>query len=364
MPISIPDRFGVPSEPFEVALWQWSCMLRCAIPAQVVSFDPVKLTCEVQVMIQELVRLPRKSNDPSPNPGNTQNLADWDTIPNLRDVPVVMMHAGGWSLTFPVEAGDECLLIFADACIDGWWESGNLSAQYDRRRHDLSDAFALFGPWSQKPSTRLYNYSTGSMQLRSDDQSVVIDLAPGAIDIAAPVVTITAGTVTLTGASAIHLAGPVTVEGSLSATGGIDVTGTMTVTGDIESIGNIHTTGNIVAEGTIVAGSPTFAATRAGQQPGMVAAEHSMVTLGDITAEGNIAATGSLAAGTTIYAADDISSGTHVRALGDVTSAGRTISLTDHIHSTPPNDKPTSPPIPLVTATQPAPEPPPAEPKE
>jgi hypothetical protein len=179
--LSIQERLGLHTEPIEGAAWQWACALRCAIPGIVQSFDPVKQTCVVQIAIQERIAPPL-------TPGVTGAPPDWETINPLQDVPIIMMRVPGWSITLPIVAGTECLLIFADMCIDGWWQSGGLQPQMDRRRHDLSDAFALFGPWSQPH--KLANYSTTSMQIRSDDQSILIDLAPGQITVTAPTVNV------------------------------------------------------------------------------------------------------------------------------------------------------------------------------
>lgn len=178
--ISIQERLKLKIEPFESTAWQWACMLRCAIPGKVVSFNSVKQTCVVQPIIQELVLKP----PPGVTDDTTQNIPTNETIAPIQDVPIIMMRAGGWSITFPIVVGTECLLIFADMCIDGWYETGKLSPQYDRRRHDLSDAFALFGPWSQ-PNV-VSNYSTSTMQIRSDDHSVIIDLNLSGINIVAP----------------------------------------------------------------------------------------------------------------------------------------------------------------------------------
>lgn len=185
---SIQERLALLSEPIEGAAWQWACMLRVAIPGIVVSYDPVRQTCVVQPTIQELVLLPPPATPQVPNPGTTQNIPTNVTINPVQDVIPIMMRVPGWSITFPITPGTECLLIFADACVDGWWQNGGINPQYDRRRHDLSDAFALFGPWSQP--NKLNNYSQSSMQIRSDDLTVVIDLAPGKITITAPEVNV------------------------------------------------------------------------------------------------------------------------------------------------------------------------------
>jgi hypothetical protein len=188
--LSIQERLGLHTESIAGAAWQWACMLRCAVPGIVVSFDPVKQTCIVQPAIQEMVLLPPPPTQQVTNPGSTQNIPTSVTIEPIQDVPIMMMRVPGWSMTFPITKGTECLLIFSDMCIDGWWQNGGINPQYDRRRHDLSDAFAWFGPWSQ-PNV-LPNYSTSSVQIRSDDQTVLIDLASGAITVTASSVEIKA----------------------------------------------------------------------------------------------------------------------------------------------------------------------------
>jgi hypothetical protein len=187
---SVQQRLALATEPIVGAAWQWACMLRCATPGIVVSFDPVKQTCVVQPAIMEEVLLPPPGLPPFADgtPNTTQNIPTKVAIAPIQDVPIIMMRVPGWSITLPIVPGTECLLIFADSCIDGWWQSSGVQPQFDRRRHDLSDAFALFGPWSQQKL--LTDYSTTSMQIRSDDQTVIIDLSTDGVTITAPLVSI------------------------------------------------------------------------------------------------------------------------------------------------------------------------------
>lgn len=186
--LSVQERLGLQSEPIEGSAWQWACALRSATPGIVKSFDAVKQTCVVQIATQELVLLPPPATSQNTSPGSTQNIPTSVSIQPLQDVPIIMMRVPGWSITLPITEGTECLLIFADNCIDGWWQNSGVNAQYDRRRHDLSDALAVFGPWSQ-PNV-LSDYSTDSLQIRSDDLSVLIDLADGQITLSSPSVII------------------------------------------------------------------------------------------------------------------------------------------------------------------------------
>lgn len=196
---SLPQRLGIATDPIEGALWQWTCMLRSSIPGIVQSFDPVAQTCVVQPAIMETVLLPPPPTKKNPNPGFYQNVPTPEAIKPIQDVLVLMMRVPGWSITLPIVPGTPCLLVFSDCCIDGWWDTGNLSVQYDRRRHDLSDAIAIFGPWSRRDN--LQNYSTTSMQIRSDDQNTLIDLTSGVITITAPIVNVNGNVNVSSGAS-------------------------------------------------------------------------------------------------------------------------------------------------------------------
>ena len=61
----------------------------------------------------------------------------YNDYPLLKGVPFVVLGGGGGSLTFPISAGDNCLLLFCDYEIDRWWDTGeNLPANFERR-HDI-----------------------------------------------------------------------------------------------------------------------------------------------------------------------------------------------------------------------------------
>lgn len=145
--------------------------LRVSIPAIVQSFDPETQTVTVQVAIREVVKTPA-------GPQNT------DIYP-IAFVPVVFPSAGGFSLTLPVQPGDEGMLVFCDMCIDLWWVRGGVQNQFERRRHDVSDCG--FYPGGRSKPRSLSNYSTDSAQLRSDDGSAYVEIAAGQIvNIVAP----------------------------------------------------------------------------------------------------------------------------------------------------------------------------------
>ena len=127
-----------------------SSNLRVAIPGIIKAFDAATQTVKVQPAIREVIY------DGVGTPTHVE-------LPELLDVPVIMPHAGDYAITLPIAEGDECLIIYADMCIDGWWQSGGVQNQVEMRRHDLSDGFAILGPWSQ--TKRLANYNPNKLQL-------------------------------------------------------------------------------------------------------------------------------------------------------------------------------------------------------
>lgn len=181
MAVSDQTRSGDLAETFKSERDTTKNQIRVALPGIVQSFDPDAVTAVVQPAIRSVE---------TDNDGNriTKN------YPLLVDVPVVFPRGGGCTLTFPVKAGDECLVIFADRCIDFWWQNGGVQEPVDDRVHDLSDAFCIVGPQSQ--AQKISGISTGAAQLRSDDGSTFFELnpttqkikivAPGGLDVVTP----------------------------------------------------------------------------------------------------------------------------------------------------------------------------------
>lgn len=152
--------------------------LRVASPGIIQSVDYAKQTCTVQLAIRERL--------------NFDGNLEWSDIPILSDVPFFIYSGGGYCLTLPINAGDECLVIFGDCCMDAWWQSGGVQNQVERRRHDLSDGFAIVGFRSQANSVD--GYSGGSAQLRNADGSAYIEISGSAINIVGGSVSINGST--------------------------------------------------------------------------------------------------------------------------------------------------------------------------
>ena len=135
--------------------------LHTALPGEVISFNPQTQTAEVQPVGKVKLQ-------------NGESV----TMPPCLDVPVKFPFGGGFGLTFPVKAGDTCLIIFAEKNIDNWYAGQNEEEQ-DTRRFDLSDGFALVGFANQK--TAISNFDMSGTCLRNKDNTVNIKLDDSSI---------------------------------------------------------------------------------------------------------------------------------------------------------------------------------------
>lgn len=61
----------------------------------------------------------------------------------LVDCPIVMQRTETGGLTYPLQAGDNCLVLFNDRDIDNWFETGVSSSPNSKRSHNLSDGLIL-----------------------------------------------------------------------------------------------------------------------------------------------------------------------------------------------------------------------------
>lgn len=117
----------------DAAIAQGLAGLRVMVPGEVIDFDAPTQTATIQPLLSDLIF------DGGGTVGTVVQL------PPINSVPVQFPGAGGFAETWPVAAGDPCLLVFADRSLDNWYERGGVVDPVEERRHDITDAVAILG---------------------------------------------------------------------------------------------------------------------------------------------------------------------------------------------------------------------------
>lgn len=136
-----------------------SSTTNCIKIGQIESFNPTKQTAVVSIQHKK-TRTDAYGN---------RVLFDY---PVLAEVPVVILGGGKSRITFPISAGDQCLVLFNDFELDQWWVSKEPRPSEFRREHDISDGIALVGIHSLVDL--IQGYSNYIDLHYSDDSNIIV----------------------------------------------------------------------------------------------------------------------------------------------------------------------------------------------
>ena len=137
--------------------------IHTAMPGRVVSYDP-------------------STNRASVQPNGDYKSEDGRNIqyPIIHNVPIQfpMGQGGTAGITFPINAGDGCLLVFSETQNDDFL-GGNKGDSEDSRRHSLNDAIAIPGVYAGAAPSNVSHPGDvcvfkGGTMLRISDGSVEI----------------------------------------------------------------------------------------------------------------------------------------------------------------------------------------------
>lgn len=187
--------------------------LHTSTPGIIESFDAEKQLATVQPAIKR-VFVTREGNKEILSPSE---------LPLLINVPIIFPRGGGFSLTFPVKKGDECLLTFCERSIDNWHKTGKIEIPGAKRFHSLSDATAFVGLSSL--INKVPNYDSTNTQLKSDDSKVEITLLTNGT------INIKANTKVTVDAPDAEFTGNVKIFGNLEVIGSTSLSSTVTSNG-------------------------------------------------------------------------------------------------------------------------------------
>lgn len=106
--------------------------VRTCEPGIVNAYDPSSCTVDVQPLLMR-----------------TRPLEDGTTLtvraPVVNACPVIFVGGGGSRLTFPIKAGDTCLLLIGARSFARWKLIGGEVDPKDNRHHHISDSIAIVG---------------------------------------------------------------------------------------------------------------------------------------------------------------------------------------------------------------------------
>lgn len=239
--------------------------LHTCLPGVIVAFDPDKQTAQVQPAIQRIFTEKGAVN-----------------LPVCVDVPVQFPGGGDFFLTFPVKAGDECILWFSERAIDNWHMTGGTAPPAEYRLHDLSDGMAMVGLNNQ--AKKIPDFNAADVELRTRTRDVRVTMkhdgtienvnpvgntvlgadgsyvinAPGGFTVNAPSSTLNSAQTTCTGKTTSQ--GLLTYQAGMAGTGGGAGT---SISGPISHTGTLTNNGNVVSNGITLSSH-----THSGVQPG------------------------------------------------------------------------------------------------
>jgi hypothetical protein len=107
--------------------------MNCHAIGTIQGFDSTKQTAIISMNYKRVVY-------GAPNASPT--LQDY---PLVLDCPVIVLGGGNGSLSFPIQPGDTCLILFNDRDISSWFSGGQVTSPATPRLHSFSDGIALVG---------------------------------------------------------------------------------------------------------------------------------------------------------------------------------------------------------------------------
>lgn len=199
--------------------------INCHQVGEIISFDPSNQTAEVQI------KMLRPYN------------GELKKYPVLLDCPCIVLSGGEGRLTFPIKAGDSCLVLFNDKDLDNWFASGNATQPRTPRMHNFSDAIALVG--LRNKQNKITDYLADGTELKYGSSTIKLENNKVTITNGTSQVEMSSGSVTIT-ANSISVVSP-----TVAFSGAVSVGGAFTVQG--KDIGPAHQH-NGVATGSGISG--------------------------------------------------------------------------------------------------------------
>ena len=190
-----------------LALYKKDIMLaiNCHQVGEIVSFDPSTQTAEVQIKMLRMMN------------------GELKEYPVLIDCPCIILSGGEGRLTFPISAGDSCIVLFNDKDIDNWYAGGQTMPPKSNRTHNFADAIALVG--ARNKQNQLTDYLTTGTELKYGNSSIKLESNKVTITNGTATVEMSNGNVTINATNLAVNTPTVAFSGSVSIAGDLTVQG-------------------------------------------------------------------------------------------------------------------------------------------
>lgn len=159
-PIQNLNPVGEPQLLDLLQLWRKDLLLafNCHAIANVSEFFPGDQTATVTIAY--------KQSYLAKNPDGTYSIKLSD-YPALVKAPVHIYGGGGGFLTFPIAAGDECLVCFNDRDLSDWLQGKKAGPPATTRLHSFSDAIIIVGLKSALQKIEGYDMERGLLEYKN-----------------------------------------------------------------------------------------------------------------------------------------------------------------------------------------------------
>lgn len=96
-----------------------------------------------------------------------------DDYPLISGVPVSFICGANFSIQVPVEADDDCIVLFCDGDLDNWVEGKGYIPAFSQDRHGLNGAVALLG--IKNILTKVDNYITSGVRIKYKNSEIELN---------------------------------------------------------------------------------------------------------------------------------------------------------------------------------------------
>ena len=130
--------------------------MHTCLPGKIVSYDYT----EQKATVQPLLKKKYADNE-------------IQKLPEITNVPIVFPSGTNFSMHWPLNAGDNVLLLFCERSLDNWLSTGGEVAPQDPRKFDLSDAIGIPGliPFPNTiapPDNNSFHITVGNARMKID----------------------------------------------------------------------------------------------------------------------------------------------------------------------------------------------------